>query len=308
MYINGCAPDLGCSLILRGGNEKTLIKVKKILEYLIYVSYQLKLEAKFLSDEFALPPPIENLPNLSFPIKEDSSASVKLPAKGSCPPADQQREQEDSVDGQVLTRIGEEGDSNSSIEEIGNSEEMTTNTEDESVKFQKVLKMIILSSSPFCNYPMPYLLTEEGKWCPSRPFIAEKIYWSRYLDGSVSHPLKLAEDDHEWVMNDDLVNTEIIMKEEHPFTNPSALMDSIIKDGNMYSILSDFRARGGRIDLKFFQEYEAREKQAVYGPYLKESLDEVDEVDGKSKDIVVDHYTVNQQNSMNLDSKVKCLL
>lgn len=84
---------------------------------------------------------------------------------------------------------------------------------------------MILSSSPFCQYPLPYLLTKEGQKCTSRDFIAEKIYWSRYLECSgaccggygpggsgngvgVGEPLHLPQDDCEWVEKS-VVNTKV---------------------------------------------------------------------------------------------------
>ena len=63
IYLDGCAADLGCSLVLRGGGSKTLAQVKKLVRYFIYVSYHLKLESKFLMDEFAMPPPVTKLPS-----------------------------------------------------------------------------------------------------------------------------------------------------------------------------------------------------------------------------------------------------
>lgn len=72
MFFDGCAPDLGCSLVLRGGNRKTLKRLRKIVEYLIYVAYQLKLEAKFLADEFALPPSL--VPDVSLNTVGDTVA------------------------------------------------------------------------------------------------------------------------------------------------------------------------------------------------------------------------------------------
>ena len=247
MFFDGCSPDLGCSLVLRGGNRNTLNKLRKIIQYLIYVAYQLKLEAKFLADEFALPPSVELL---SSSNQEASEAIVQL-----------------------------EESSNSSL-----------SGDTETARFEEVLKKMILSSSPFCQYPLPYLLTKEGQQCPSRDFIAEKIYWSRYLDGSVNDPLHLPGDDCEWVEKN--VNEKVIMKDPHSFTDPSALLDCLQTDGSLGTLLNDFRARGGRIDLRMFQDYDQREKQNVFGnwnPLDEESDNELDNIDGKNKDEEANH-------------------
>lgn len=55
MFIEGCPPELGCTVTLRGGNGLVLTKVKKIVQFLTYVSHSQKLETAFLMDEFALP-------------------------------------------------------------------------------------------------------------------------------------------------------------------------------------------------------------------------------------------------------------
>ena len=237
MFFDGCAPDLGCSLVLRGGNKNTLNKLRKIISYLIYVAYQLKLEAKFLADEFALPP--------------ESSSS----------------EDPESRNESSITNIP-----------LMNSDDT------EAACFEKLLNRMMLSSSPNCRYPLPYLLTKEGQKCPSRNFIAEKIYYSRYLDGSLDNPKYFPEDDCEWIEKKK-VNKKVIMKDPHSFTDPSSLLDCLQADGSLGMLLNDFRARGGCIDLRMFEEYDQREKQNVFGDYVlnDDSDNEMDNVDGFNK-------------------------
>ncbi|KAJ5959901.1 Zinc finger FYVE/PHD-type [Penicillium vulpinum] len=52
MYISGCPKELGCTIILRGGDEQVLGKVKQITEFMIYVVYNLRLETCLIRDEF----------------------------------------------------------------------------------------------------------------------------------------------------------------------------------------------------------------------------------------------------------------
>lgn len=238
MFFDGCSPDLGCSLVLRGGNKNTLNKLRKIISYLIYVAYQLKLEAKFLADEFALPPE----PSTSDESKEESSET-------------------------------------SIIESLPSGDT-------EAARFEKLLNRMMLSSSPFCRYPLPYLLTKEGQQCPSRNFIAEKIYYSRYLEGSLDDPKQLHDDDCEWV--EKKVNKKVIEKEPHSFTDPSALLDCLQADGSLGTLLNDFRARGGRFDLRMFEEYDQREKQNVFGDYMLDEENEMDIVDGINRNQKID--------------------
>ncbi|KAJ5103245.1 hypothetical protein N7532_003774 [Penicillium argentinense] len=53
MYISGCPKELGCTIVLRGGDEDVLAQVKHIAEFMIYVVYNLRLETFFMRDEFA---------------------------------------------------------------------------------------------------------------------------------------------------------------------------------------------------------------------------------------------------------------
>ncbi|CAH1788888.1 unnamed protein product, partial [Owenia fusiformis] len=57
MFLDGCPPHLGCTIVLRGASTAELRLVKPILQYMIYAFYHCKLELAFLMDDFALPPP-----------------------------------------------------------------------------------------------------------------------------------------------------------------------------------------------------------------------------------------------------------
>ncbi|KAL4956387.1 hypothetical protein BDW69DRAFT_158611 [Aspergillus filifer] len=53
IYISGCHKELGCTIVLRGGNGEVLAKVKRITEFMAYVVYNLRLETCVMRDEFA---------------------------------------------------------------------------------------------------------------------------------------------------------------------------------------------------------------------------------------------------------------
>ena len=42
MYLSGCPKELGCTIVLRGGGDDTLAKIKRITEFMIYVVYNLR--------------------------------------------------------------------------------------------------------------------------------------------------------------------------------------------------------------------------------------------------------------------------
>ena len=53
MVLKGCPPELGCSVILRGGSMLLLAKIKRIMELMTFVVYNLKLETSLTRDQFA---------------------------------------------------------------------------------------------------------------------------------------------------------------------------------------------------------------------------------------------------------------
>lgn len=50
IFISGCKKELGCTIALRGATTETLHRMKRVTEFMIYVVYNLKLEAQLLRD------------------------------------------------------------------------------------------------------------------------------------------------------------------------------------------------------------------------------------------------------------------
>lgn len=53
VYVSDCKRDLGCTIVLHGAEYKILKKLKPIIEFLCYVTYNLKLESSLMRDQFA---------------------------------------------------------------------------------------------------------------------------------------------------------------------------------------------------------------------------------------------------------------
>lgn len=65
MYFEGCAnPHLGATILLRGGSQAELKKVKNVTSMMIFATYSWRLEKSFLMDEFAKPPSSKDNPFL----------------------------------------------------------------------------------------------------------------------------------------------------------------------------------------------------------------------------------------------------
>jgi len=56
VYMDGCDPALGCTLILRGSADyRELTRVKSVVNFLVYVAYAQGLEIAMLQSQFSMP-------------------------------------------------------------------------------------------------------------------------------------------------------------------------------------------------------------------------------------------------------------
>ncbi|CAG0920643.1 unnamed protein product [Notodromas monacha] len=81
MYFDGCASHLGLTVVLRGGNRHelkkvTCILVKSVMQFVILVAYNSRLERSFLMDEGAMPPPPNSMEDVQLPPSNEESSSV----------------------------------------------------------------------------------------------------------------------------------------------------------------------------------------------------------------------------------------
>ncbi|EDO26594.1 predicted protein [Nematostella vectensis] len=135
--------------------------------------------------------------------------------------------------------------------ESSNSKGSEENDNDFARTFQSALDRLILSCSFFVRYPLPHLLTREGSNCAVRSTLPKEIYWSAKLLPD-SYSKQLAEDDLEEL---DLPNPGqnkafkvFDVLPPHVFTSPKLVIDAI--DRSLLGTVADFRAQGGRIKLK----------------------------------------------------------
>ncbi|XP_046903697.1 1-phosphatidylinositol 3-phosphate 5-kinase isoform X5 [Hypomesus transpacificus] len=73
MFFEGCPPQLGCTIKLRGASEYELARVKDIIVLMVCVAYHSQLEISFLMDEFAMPPSLGK--SSSFPCLLESTTA-----------------------------------------------------------------------------------------------------------------------------------------------------------------------------------------------------------------------------------------
>uniref|UniRef100_A0A8C7CJN4 1-phosphatidylinositol 3-phosphate 5-kinase n=1 Tax=Oncorhynchus kisutch TaxID=8019 RepID=A0A8C7CJN4_ONCKI len=137
MFFEGCSPQLGCTIKLRGASEYELARVKEIIILMVCVAYHSQLEISFLMDEFAMPPSLAK--TNSFPCLLESTTVEE-----------EEESQENGTDQSTLSQGGETV--------LGEEEEKSS------------LGKSVSESSSCCHLqcPHPILLMTWRSWGESR--------------------------------------------------------------------------------------------------------------------------------------------
>uniref|UniRef100_A0A8C1Z8N4 1-phosphatidylinositol 3-phosphate 5-kinase n=1 Tax=Cyprinus carpio TaxID=7962 RepID=A0A8C1Z8N4_CYPCA len=219
MFFDGCPPQLGCTIKLRGASEYELARVKEIIIFMVCVAYHSQLEISFLMDEFAMPPSLTE--SSSFPCllesttleeEEDNDGYtlgddyLTLLPEGDFEPGLQEiikahSRQASISESSQLEETLVHRDSTSSETSLPPTRlfrdplqddtglfvtEHVASTDDRlkaiSALFKQELKDIILCISPFITFREPYLLTAAGLRCRSRDYFPEQVYLSPLLN------------------------------------------------------------------------------------------------------------------------------
>jgi len=70
-YLEGCPPELGCTLILRGANRQTLVEIKRIIKFSVMLAYHLRLEVAYYSDRCGRLPLEMNITQSGYESEDD---------------------------------------------------------------------------------------------------------------------------------------------------------------------------------------------------------------------------------------------
>ncbi|KUI60508.1 1-phosphatidylinositol 3-phosphate 5-kinase fab1 [Cytospora mali] len=185
IFISGCKKTLGCTIALRGASTEVLHRMKKVTEFMIYVVYNLKLEAALLRDHFVYmgmdpekaPTPAPSKDGLgqslrSLPSFEDRSMQEVSPPTGDQPGDSEQSSQShaDSAfraeDGQNFEPTHPQApDRTRSLLSLHSAHSAHDNHVPEDVPAPQFYSDMvakyetkILSASPFVKFTQPYLL------------------------------------------------------------------------------------------------------------------------------------------------------
>jgi 1-phosphatidylinositol-3-phosphate 5-kinase len=231
----------GCSLLLRGGSEIELAKVKKVANFLLFSRYNFRLELSYLLDVFAQPPAPKQSIFDSIDHQSPSESILKLPLGGVV-------QKEKSVNIQIGESVADFSDplraaaASPSNFEAENIELDVTVQHPFDNKFRTALSSTILSVSPALIFPLPYLETEAGKKCFLRSFFPSELFHSKqWLNASERNEKN--EVVAAAVMHDNKVDTDNLNITHHFLTlKITETADSKV----IQTAIADYRRTGGR--------------------------------------------------------------
>lgn len=151
MYISGCPKELGCTIVLRGGDKSVLAKVKNITEFMVYVVYNLKLETCLMRDEFAKIPTSSEIEPKEAEVASLSNTPLLASKDGDTTTANAQQETNEKGGRPALER---KLTVTSEETEVPDDIPMPTYYEDMVQDHERK----ILSASPFVKFEPPHLL------------------------------------------------------------------------------------------------------------------------------------------------------
>ncbi|XP_060534616.1 1-phosphatidylinositol 3-phosphate 5-kinase [Cylas formicarius] len=234
MFFEGLPrPWLGGTVLLRGGAERELARLKRVASLALLAAYNWRLEKSFLMDEFAMPPD----PKCEFLDSPSSPPPPPSPAKHPSP----QPPQTESKRGAVVEAIDDftdplhcDGPASVNDQVMAVAELPLANA------FRKHLGDAILCVSPYVVFSVPYLETDAGKKCELRRFFPKDMYHSSQFDPASG---KQQRRDEANVVTSDVKETVAL----HPFL---ALKIIAVELRDVQNELAHFRACGGRYPKK----------------------------------------------------------
>uniref|UniRef100_A0A7G3AV87 1-phosphatidylinositol-3-phosphate 5-kinase n=1 Tax=Lutzomyia longipalpis TaxID=7200 RepID=A0A7G3AV87_LUTLO len=230
----------GFCILLRGGNNAELTRVKRVASFLLYMRYNWRLELSFLLDEFARPPSPK--PSI-FDSKEQS------PIKG-C-----DEEEATTKNKSLKSRIEDKAIHKEDVPDCSDPLRTThpVDTEPEAPvvvelhvqtlydnKFRTSLSSTVLSVSPFINFPLPYLETEIGRKCHLRSRFPNELYYSKQFSSPIER-----QQSEEAPPRSEIQKDVGFVKPHHEFVNHK--ITSSVDSKDLQGLLASFRATGGRL-------------------------------------------------------------
>ncbi|KIW01555.1 uncharacterized protein PV09_07032 [Verruconis gallopava] len=170
IYLSGCQPDLGCTIVLRGAELSHLRRIKRITEFMCYVVYNLKLETCVMRDEYVLIP--ATLPLGTIDVGQQPSELDKKSV-----PTTTTIKEAKGVEGDAVITVQSASDDDASA--AGDTDISRSTSADMALKNERLFSALvdasnphssteyvekhkskIISASPFVHFVPPYLLAQ----------------------------------------------------------------------------------------------------------------------------------------------------
>ncbi|XP_024081526.1 1-phosphatidylinositol 3-phosphate 5-kinase isoform X2 [Cimex lectularius] len=274
MVFEGCPyPELGCTVLLRGGLIQELTKVKKAIASLIFAYYNARLEVSYHMDAGAVVPSTQNvfLDSLEQNLLSEDCFDVKSKTKQHNSHQTEERHRTEAVSDFSDPLRAWKGNCANTNDELSVTEVPFGNS------FRKALEDNILSISPFLKFSLPYLESEEGKQSVLRSFFSKELYWSAQLtDNLPKQRLNLSSDCTGNIMEN------VKLKDVHEFVK-AKLIESV--DSNeIKALLASYRATGGRFPIKMTKP---TKMEAYYDQLVINNINASKNIkDGTPKDVL----------------------
>lgn len=266
----------GCSLLLRGGNEHELSKVKKVAAFLLYARYNFRLELSYLLDVFAQPPPSRTLCESIFDSVEASNVQSEDCEKVAMRSKDFQEplkveihKKERSVNIENVADFSDPLRTESLSPDIINEENVELEVQHPfDNKFRASLSSTVLSISPFINFPLPYLETETGRKCALRALFPAELFYSKHWSEKSRKSEIFTQPTKSCDVAQQSSSTHEFLKMK--FTSP-------VDHKDIQTALSDYRRSGGQYEkvlrMKKIERKSENEKQKVQAETIKDAMD-----------------------------------
>lgn len=277
MFFDGCEPEIGCTILIRGSVRPELAKVKKVITFMTYVEYNWRLERSFLMDAFAMPrmlrkktssalttPDIEDRLSVnSEPFADKHFVNERRPdvvlsrvesvvVEGDSDPLRSMAKADPLA--MLSPTADHNSDSRSLTRSMSNPESTKTSMAD---IFRTLLPQLVLSCSPFVELPLPYLLAIDVRSPLKEHLRQEMMFWSRrfkLIEKPESENAVTLQVDNSIDNRKEATPVECMEQmtaKRHPFMTRD-LNVPLHKSDTIQSLLADFRARGGSLPKRPF--------------------------------------------------------
>lgn len=161
LFLEGCArPELGCTLLLRGGSENELKRAKRVVKWLMFSTHAWRSELAFLMDIHAWPPPPTGEEDTLFPESDKSNEENEtqtIPTiRATCPSRSQSESVSDHSD--PLRAAADAEDQGVALPPP--TPTSITETCQDRHRFRQALEGAILSTSPYIRVNNYYQFTK----------------------------------------------------------------------------------------------------------------------------------------------------